>query len=61
MKKKMQRNQTSQIKIEIIYIDNIILNDLDINYWIYNNNIEGYVSRIEEINSEAIEKYRLRK
>ena len=37
--------------------DTIILNDLDTNYWIYTD-IEGYVSRIEEVDSDVIEKFR---
>ena len=33
------------------------MNDLDTNHWIYTD-IEGYVTRIEEVDSDIIEKFR---
>ena len=33
------------------------MNDLDTNYLVYTD-IEGYVTRIEEVNSDVIEKFR---
>ena len=37
--------------------DTIVLNDLDTNYWVYTN-MEGYVCRIDETDSDVIEKFK---
>ena len=56
-KEKEERGKPPKAKLKLYVPDTIILNDLDTNYWIYTD-LEGYVVRVEEIDSDVIEKFR---
>ena len=44
-------------KLQLYIPDTIVLNDLDLNYWIYTD-INGYVTRIDETDADVIEKFK---
>ena len=56
-KENSEKGKPPKARLKLYIPDTIILNDLDTNYWIYTD-IEGYVSRIEEVDSDVIEKFR---
>ena len=56
-KENSEKGQPPKARLKLYVPDTIILNDLDTNYWIYTD-IEGYVVRAEEIDSDVIEKFR---
>ena len=56
-KENFERGKPPKARLKLYVPDTIILNDLDTNYWIYTD-IEGYVVRAEEIDSDVIEKFR---
>ena len=56
-KENSEKGQPPKARLKLYVPDTIILNDLDTNYWIYTD-IEGYVVRVEEIDSDVIEKFR---
>jgi len=56
-KENSEKGKPPKTRLKLYIPDTIILNDLDTNYWIYTD-IEGYVSRIEEVDSDVIEKFR---
>ena len=56
-KENSEKGKPPKARLKLYIPDTIILNDLDTNYWIYTD-IEGYVTRIEEVDSDVIEKFR---
>jgi len=56
-KENFEKGKPPKARLKLYVPDTIILNDLDTNYWIYTD-IEGYVVRAEEIDSDVIEKFR---
>ena len=44
-------------KLRLFIPDTIVLNDLDLNYWIYTD-INGYVTRIDETDADVVEKFK---
>ena len=56
-KENSEKGKPPKARLKLYIPDTIILNDLDTNYWIYTD-MEGYVSRIEEVDSDVIEKFR---
>ena len=56
-KENSEKGKPPKARLKLYIPDTIILNDLDTNYWIYTD-IEGNVSRIEEVDSDVIEKFR---
>jgi len=56
-KENSEKGKPPKSRLKLYVPDTIILNDLDTNYWIYTD-IEGYVVRVEEIDSDVIEKFR---
>ena len=56
-KENSEKGKICKSKLKLYVPDTIVLNDLDINYWIYTDT-EGYVNRIEEVDSEVIEKFK---
>ena len=56
-KENSEKGKPPKARLKLYIPDTIILNDLDTNYWIYTD-IEGYVNRIEEVDSDVIEKFR---
>jgi len=56
-KENEERGKPPKARLKLYVPDTIILNDLDTNYWIYTD-LEGYVVRVEEIDSDVIEKFR---
>ena len=56
-KENAEKGKPPKARLKLYIPDTIILNDLDTNYWIYTD-IEGYVTRIEEVDSDVIEKFR---
>ncbi len=56
-KENSEKGKPPKARLKLYIPDTIILNDLDTNYWIYTD-IEGYVTRVEEIDSDVIEKFK---
>ena len=56
-KENFEKGKPPKARLKLYVPDTIVLNDLDTNYWIYTD-IEGYVVRVEEIDSDVIEKFR---
>ena len=56
-KENSEKGKKPTSKLKLYVPDTIVLNDLDSNYWIYTD-IEGYVNRIEETDSDVIEKFK---
>ena len=56
-KENQERGKPCTSRLKLFIPDTIVLNDLDTNYWIYTD-IEGYVNRVEESDSDVIEKFK---
>ena len=56
-KENQERGKPCTSRLKLYIPDTIVLNDLDTNYWIYTD-IEGYVNRVEESDSDVIEKFK---
>ena len=56
-KENQERGKPATSRLKLFIPDTIVLNDLDTNYWIYTD-IEGYVNRVEESDSDVIEKFK---
>ena len=56
-KENQERGKPCSSRLKLFIPDTIVLNDLDTNYWIYTD-IEGYVNRVEESDSDVIEKFK---
>ena len=56
-KENQERGKSCSSRLKLFIPDTIVLNDLDTNYWIYTD-IEGYVNRVEESDSDVIEKFK---
>ena len=56
-KENSEKGKTPKARLKLYVPDTIILNDLDTNYWIYTD-IEGYVTRVEEVDNDVIEKFK---
>ena len=56
-KENQERGKPSSSRLKLFIPDTIVMNDLDTNYWIYTD-IEGYVNRVEESDSDVIEKFK---
>ena len=56
-KENSEKGKPPKARLKLYVPDTIILNDLDTNYWIYTD-IEGYVTRVEEIDNDVIEKFK---
>ena len=56
-KENQERGKPVSSRLKLFIPDTIVLNDLDTNYWIYTD-IEGYVNRVEESDSDVIEKFK---
>ena len=56
-KENSEKGKPSASRLKLFIPDTIVLNDLDTNYWIYTD-IEGYVNRVEESDSDVIEKFK---
>ena len=56
-KENSEKGKPPKARLKLYVPDTILLNDLDTNYWIYTD-IEGYVTRVEEIDSDIIEKFK---
>ena len=56
-KENSEKGKPCPAKLKLFIPDTIVLNDLDTNYWIYTD-IEGYVHRVEESDSDVIEKFK---
>ena len=56
-KENSEKGKPPKARLKLYVPDTILLNDLDTNYWIYTD-IEGYVTRVEEIDSDVIEKFK---
>ena len=56
-KENSEKGKKATSKLKLYVPDTIVLNDLDSNYWIYTD-IEGNVNRIEETDSDVIEKFK---
>ena len=56
-KENQERGKPCISRLKLFIPDTIVLNDLDTNYWIYTD-IEGYVNRVEESDSDVIEKFK---
>ena len=58
-KENSEKGKPPKARLKLYVPDTILLNDLDTNYWIYTD-IEGYVTRVEEIDNDVIEKFKSR-
>ena len=58
-KENSEKGKPPKARLKLYVPDTIVLNDLDTNYWIYTD-IEGYVTRVEEIDNDVIEKFKSR-
>jgi len=56
-KENSEKGKPCSSRLKLFIPDTIVLNDLDTNYWIYTD-IEGYVNRVEESDSDVIEKFK---
>ena len=56
-KENQEKGKPCNSRLKLFIPDTIVLNDLDTNYWIYTD-IEGYVNRVEESDSDVIEKFK---
>ena len=56
-KENSEKGKPCSSRLKLFIPDTIILNDLDTNYWVYTD-IEGYVNRVEESDSDVIEKFK---
>ena len=56
-KENSEKGKPPKARLKLYVPDTIILNDLDTNYWIYTD-IEGYVTRVEEVDNDVIEKFK---
>ena len=56
-KENQERGKPCSSRLKLFIPDTIVLNDLESNYWIYTD-IEGYVNRVEESDSDVIEKFK---
>ena len=56
-KENQERGKPCTSRLKLFIPDTIVLNDLDTNYWIYTD-IEGYINRVEESDSDVIEKFK---
>lgn len=57
LEKENQEKGKVSSKLQLYVPDTIVMNDLDLNYWVYTD-INGYVTRIDETDADVIEKFR---